>query len=71
MSDKTAKEPITVTNQGGQTVLLVAAGQPIPDNLDELKRIHSRGPIDAQQPAQEKAVEEPAENKARGRAARK
>lgn len=34
---KVADKDITVTNANGQTVMVVAAGQPIPDNLDELK----------------------------------
>ena len=35
--EKIAKEDITVENANKQTVVVVAAGQPIPENLDELK----------------------------------
>lgn len=34
MADKIAKEDITQVNEAGQTVVLVPAGQPIPDDLD-------------------------------------
>jgi hypothetical protein len=39
---KTAKDAITVENAIGQTVVVVPAGQPIPDNLDELKARYSQ-----------------------------
>lgn len=34
---KRANKDITIKNRLGQTVVIVPAGQPIPDNLDELK----------------------------------
>lgn len=36
---KTADKDIIVENEAGQSVLVVAAGQPIPDDLDERKRL--------------------------------
>ena len=38
MSDKVATKPITAQNAAGQTVLLVAVGQPIPADIEERKR---------------------------------
>ena len=35
---KTASEDITVENNAGQTVVVVPAGQPVPDNVDDLKK---------------------------------
>lgn len=52
MSDQIAKEDITEVNELGQTVVLVAKGQPIPEGLVPKK------------PAAKK-VSAPAENKAR------
>ena len=34
---KVADKDITVENANGQTVVVVHEGQPVPDNLDELK----------------------------------
>lgn len=34
MSDAIAKEDITETNEAGQTIVVVPAGQPIPKDLD-------------------------------------
>jgi hypothetical protein len=45
VADKTADKDITVENAQGQTVVVLAAGQPIPDNLDELKEVYSQGRI--------------------------
>lgn len=38
MSDKVAKKDITITDGNGRNVVVVAKGQPIPENLDELKK---------------------------------
>ena len=37
MSDKLAKEDITVTNVNGQTVLVASKGSPLPEDLDAAK----------------------------------
>ena len=37
MADKVAKKDITVVNDAGQTVVLVHAGQEIPDDIEERK----------------------------------
>lgn len=55
MSERIAKEDITETNDLGQTVVVVAAGQPIPDGVGSAA----------------KAVAAPAENKARKAPAKK
>lgn len=47
MAEKTAKSDITVENANGQTVVVVHAGQPVPDNLDELKEQASQGQVQA------------------------
>jgi hypothetical protein len=44
---KTAKDDITVENVNGQTVVVVHAGQPVPDNLDELKAKAAEGQVQA------------------------
>ena len=38
MADKTAQKDITVVNDAGQTVVVVPAGQPIPDDLADRKK---------------------------------
>lgn len=54
MSDKIAAEDITEVNDLGQTVVLVAKGQPVPEHL-----------LPARKAASAKKVDAPAENKAR------
>lgn len=60
MADKTADKAITATNSNGQTVVVVQAGQPIPDDVDA--RVAA---------IEGKAQETAPENKARSRAAKK
>jgi len=56
MADKTASEDIIIENGYGQQVVVVPAGQPVPDNIDELKaRTADAG----------KQMDQPAENKSR------
>jgi hypothetical protein len=54
MSDRIAKQDITEKNSLGQTVVLVAAGQPIPDGVEVPKS-----------QTEAKKVDAPPENKAR------
>lgn len=37
-SNEVAKKDITITDGNGRTVVVVAKGQPIPDDLDALKK---------------------------------
>lgn len=42
---KVAKDDITVKNNAGQNVVVVPAGQPIPDDLDAQKKLAAVGPV--------------------------
>lgn len=61
LSDKIAKEDITVTNINGQNVLVVAKGSPEPADLEAAKDFARQGAIVQ---AEEKAVD-PVENKSK------
>jgi hypothetical protein len=45
VAEKTASKDITIENAMGQTVVVVPAGQPVPDDLDALKERMYPGPI--------------------------
>lgn len=45
MADKVAKEDITVENDAGQTVVVVHAGQVVPDDIDDRKMAAKDGVI--------------------------
>jgi hypothetical protein len=45
MADKVADKDITIENAMGQTVVVVPEGQPVPDDLDEVKDRMHPGPI--------------------------
>ena len=42
MSAEVAKKDITIVDGAGRTVVVVAAGQPIPDDLDAKKKLYGQ-----------------------------
>lgn len=42
---KVAQKDIVVENNAGQNVVVVPAGQPVPDDLDDRKKAAKAGPV--------------------------